>query len=72
MSEFKDYKETFWCPWGDTMHYPKLNNRLLINRWGHGWPIFDIFQVGLRSAATRVLDNYDMEGNPVSCYCVVE
>ena len=66
LSEFADYEGSFWCLWEDAMQHPKLEQPLidklvvLANPRNH-------FQVGLRSAATKVLNNYelDMEGCPV-------
>ena len=64
LSDFTDYEGSFWCLWEDTMQHPKLEQPLidklvvLANSRHH-------FQVGLRSAAIKVLNNYelDMEGN---------
>jgi len=66
LSEFTDNKGTFRCLWEDEMQHPELGQPLidklvLLANPRHG------FQVGLRSAAIKVLYNYelDMEGNPV-------
>ena len=66
LSEFEDCKGSFWCLWEDAMQHPKLDQPLidklvmLANPQCH-------FQDSLRSAATKVLNNYelDMEGKPV-------
>jgi len=68
LSEFTDYEGTLWCLWENAMQHPKLEQPLIASdklvvlaNPGHD------FQVGLRSAASKVLNNYelDMEGNPV-------
>ena len=66
LSDFTDSKGTFWCLREDAKQHPKLERPLIdklvefVNPQCH-------FQDGLRSAATKVLNNYqlDMEGNPL-------
>jgi hypothetical protein len=66
LSEFEDCEGSFWCLREDARQHPKLG-QLLIDKLvvlanpRHG------FQVGLRSAATKIQENYelDTEGNPV-------
>ena len=66
LSEFPDSGGTFRCLWEDEMQHPELEQSLIdklvvLANPRHG------FQVGLRSAAVKVLNNYelDTEGNPV-------
>ena len=66
LSEFTDNKGSFRCLWEDVMQHPELEQPLIeklvvLANPRHG------FQVGLRTAAIKVLDNYelDMERNPV-------
>ena len=73
LSEFTDYEGSFWCLREDAMQHPKLDQPLidilvaLANPRHH-------FQVGLRSAAIKVLNNYDldMEGIPVGSPTTIE
>jgi hypothetical protein len=68
LSEFTDSKGSFKCLWEDAKQHPKLEQPLIdklvefANRRHR-------FQDGLRSAATKVLKNYelDMEGKSVGC-----
>ena len=64
LSEFTDYEGSFWCLWEDTMQHPKLEQPLIDKLVMLADPRHH-FEVGLRSAATKVLNNYelDMEGN---------
>ena len=64
LSEFKDYEGSFWCLWEDTMQHPKLEQPLIDKLVMLADPRHH-FEIGLRSAATKVLNNYelDMEGN---------
>ena len=66
LSEFEDCKGSLWCLWEDTMHHPKLEQPLIDKLLVLANPRHH-FQAGLRSAATKVLNNYglDMKGNPV-------
>ena len=66
LSEFEDCEGSLWCLREDARKHPKLEQPLIrkladLTNPRHG------YQVGLRSAATRVLDNYglDAEGNLV-------
>ena len=60
LSELADYEGSFWCLWEDAMQHPKLEQSLidklvlLANPRNH-------FQVGLRSAATKVPNNYELD-----------
>ena len=66
LSEFTDYEGNSRCLWEDAMQHPKLEQPLIDNL-----VVFaksqDQFQDGLRSAAIKVLTNYnlDMDGIPV-------
>ena len=64
LSEFTDYEGSFWCLWEDTMQHPKLEQPLIDKLVMLADPRHH-FELGLRSAATKVLNNYelDMEGN---------
>ena len=66
LSEFADYEGNFWCLWEDVMQHPKLD-QLLIDKLVEFANPRHHFQDGLRSAATKVLNNYDldMEGKHV-------
>ena len=66
LSEFKDYEGNVWCLREDAMQHPKLEQLLIDKLVALANPRHH-FQVGLKSAATKVLNNYglDMEGNPV-------
>ena len=64
LSDFEDCEGNLWCLKEDARQHPKLEQPLIrklveLANLRHG------FQVGLRSAATRVLENYglDAEGN---------
>jgi len=67
LSEFKNYEGTFWCLWEDAMQHPKLEQPLIDRLVALANDSSPHFQVGLKSAAIKVLNNYelDMEGNPV-------
>jgi hypothetical protein len=64
LSEFTDYEGSFWCLWEDAMQHPKLEQPLIDKLMMLANPRHR-FQVDLRSAATKVLNNYelDMGGN---------
>jgi hypothetical protein len=66
LSDFTDYKGTFWCLWEDSMQHPKLEEALIDKLVVLANPRHQ-FQVGLRSAAAKVLNNYglDIKGNPL-------
>ena len=66
LSEFKDYEGNFWCLREDATQHPKLEQPLIDKLVVLADPRHH-FQVGLRSAATKVLNNYglDIEGNSV-------
>ena len=66
LSEFTDYEGNPRCLWEDAMQHPKLEQPLIDKLVVFADPRRH-FRVGLRSAATKVLNNYDldMEGNPV-------
>ena len=66
LSEFTDYEGSFWCLWEDAMLHPKLEQPLIDKLVVFANPRHD-FHDGLRSAATKVLNNYelDIEGKPV-------
>ena len=66
LSEFTDYEGSFWCLRENAMQHPKLEEPLIDKLVVIANPRHH-FQDGLRSAATKVLNNYelDMEGNPV-------
>ena len=68
LSEFTDYEGSFWCLWEDAMQHSKLEQPLIDKLVVLANPRHD-FQDGLRSAATKVLNNYelDMEGKPLGC-----
>ena len=73
LSDFSDHKGNFSCLWEDEMQHAKLEQPLVdklvvLANPRHG------FQVSLRSAATKVLNNYelDMEGEPVRSPATVE
>ena len=65
---FPDSEGTFRCLWEEGMQHPKLEqphiNKLPVVAFAKPQ---DHFQDGLRSAATKVLTNYnlDMDGSPV-------
>jgi hypothetical protein len=65
-SEFPDSGGTFRCLWEDVMQHPELEQPLIEKLVVLANPR-NGFQIGLRSAAIKVLNNYelDMEGNPV-------
>jgi hypothetical protein len=66
LSEFADNVGTFWCLREDAMQHPKLEEALIDKLVVLASPRYH-FQVSLRSAAAKVLNNYelDMEGNPL-------
>ena len=66
LSDFEDYEGNFWCLREDAMQHPKLEQPLIDKLVVFANPRHH-FQDGLRSAATKILDNYelDVEGNPV-------
>jgi hypothetical protein len=66
LSEFKDYEGNRLCLWEDAMQHPKLEQPLIDRLVEFANPRHHN-QVGLRSAATKVLENYelDIEGKPV-------
>jgi hypothetical protein len=65
-SEFPDSGGTFRCLWEDVMQHPELEQPLIEKLVVLANPR-NGFQIGLRSAAIKVLNNYelDMEGNAV-------
>jgi hypothetical protein len=67
LSEFTDNKGSFWCLREDAMQHPKLEQPLIDKLVVFSNPRHH-FQDGLRSAATKVLNNYelDVEGKPVT------
>ena len=66
LSEFTDSEGTGLRLWEDAMQHPKLEQPLIDKLVVYANPRHH-FQDGLRSAATKVLNNFqlDMEGNPV-------
>jgi hypothetical protein len=66
LSEFKDYEGSFWCLREDAMQHPKLEQPLIDKLVVLAHPRHQ-FQVSLRSAAAKVLNNYglDIKGNPL-------
>jgi len=72
LSEFTDNEGNPECLWEDTMQHPKLERQLIDKLVEFANPRHD-FRGNLRSAATKVLNNYglDMEGNSVSPATVV-
>ena len=66
LSEFTDSEGTGVRLWEDAMQHPKLEQPLIDKLVVYANPRHH-FQDGLRSAATKVLNNFklDMEGNPV-------
>jgi hypothetical protein len=66
LSEFTDYEGSFWRLREDAMQHPKLEQSLIDKLVVFANPRHQ-FQIGLRSAATKVLNNYelDMDGKPV-------
>ena len=66
LSEFTDYGGSFWCLREDAMQHPKLGQQLIDKLVVFANPRHH-FQDSLRSAASKVLSNYelDMQGNPV-------
>ena len=73
LSEFTDYEGGFWCLREDARQHPKLE-QLLIDKLVVLASPRNRFQDGLRSAATKVLSNYelDTEGKPVGSPATVE
>ena len=73
LSEFKDSEGSFWRLWEDAMQHPKLEQPLIDKLMVLANPRYR-FQVGLRSAAIKVLNNYDLdtEGNSVGSPATVE
>ena len=67
LSEFTDYEGNFWCLREDAMQHPKLEQSLIDKLVVFANPQHH-FQIGLRSAATKVLNNYelDLDGKPVT------
>ena len=67
LPEFTDYEGSFWRLREDAMHHPKLEQPLIDKLVVFADPRRR-FQVGLRSVATKVLKNYDLdiEGNPAT------
>jgi hypothetical protein len=65
LSEFTDYEGSISCLWENAMQHPKLEQPLIDKLVVFANPRHHHFPVGLRSAATKVLNNYelDMEGN---------
>jgi hypothetical protein len=65
LSEFTDCDGSFWCLREDAMQHPKLEQQLIDKLVELANPRHH-FEVGLRSAATKILNNYelDMEGKP--------
>ena len=66
LSEFTDYEGTFWCLREDARQHPKLERPLIDKLVELANPLHQ-FQDGLRDAAAKVLNNYElnMEGNPL-------
>ena len=66
LSEFTDYEGSFWCLREDAMQHPKLEEPLIDKLVEFASPR-NHFQDGLKSAATKVLNNFelDMEGKAV-------
>ena len=66
LSDFPDSEGTFRCLWEEAMQHPKLEQPLIDKLVVFAKPQ-DQFQDGLRSAAIKVLTNYnlDMDGIPV-------
>ena len=60
LSEFADYEGSFWCLREDAMQHPKLEQPLIDKLVELANPRHN-FQVGLRSAATKVLNNYELD-----------
>ena len=62
LSDFTDSEGSFWCLWEDARQHPKLEQPLVDKL---EWFVIHS-QGGLKSAATKVLKNYnlDMKGNP--------
>ena len=65
LSEFTDYEGSFWCLREDARHHPKLEQPLIDKLVMFADPRYHHhFGSGLKSAAIKVLNNYelDMEG----------
>ena len=73
LSEFTDYEGGFWRLWEDARQHPKLEQPLIDILVVFANPRHQ-FQDGLRSAAAKVLNNYelDMEGKPMRSPATVE
>ena len=74
LSDFTDYEGSFWCLKEDARRHPKLEEMLIKKLMVLANPRYR-FQASLRSVATKVLNNYqlDIEGNPLTApYCSEE
>ena len=73
LSDFSDHKGDFRCLWEDERRHAKLQQPLIDKLVVLANPRH-CFHVGLRSAATKVLNNYDLdiEGKPVRSPATVE
>ena len=60
LSDFEDYEGSLWCLREDAIQHPKLGQPLIDKLAVLANPRHN-FQVGLRSAATNVLNNFKLE-----------
>ena len=60
LSHFTDYEGSFWCLWEDARQHSKLEQPLIDKLVVFANPRCP-FQVGLRSAATEVLEIYKLD-----------